>query len=220
MPAQKPITNEPLTVRQKHLARTCIRFAWNRAIHLGRIRGLQPADVDDAGQEACLGVLRAAKDYDPEYQFTTHAGSWIQAQLSKWMAARGVIRQPYYVAELRRKHDGIDPNTGQPLPPQVFAVGMVDDANPPYDVPAEPEPDWLELEDTRAWLEACLQQLPSIEQTVLRLRFGFDETPLLMEEIGKRIRRSRQAVYQIERRALRRLREILTGEKIKAPTRH
>jgi RNA polymerase primary sigma factor len=46
-----------------------------------------------------------------------------------------------------------------------------------------------------------LSQLPDREQRILRLRFGFDDEPKTLEEIGKMLRLSRERVRQIEKRA-------------------
>ena len=46
-----------------------------------------------------------------------------------------------------------------------------------------------------------LRQLPAREQQILRLRFGFDDEPKTLEEIGKMLRLSRERVRQIEKRA-------------------
>jgi RNA polymerase primary sigma factor len=46
-----------------------------------------------------------------------------------------------------------------------------------------------------------LNQIPLREQQILRLRFGFDDEPKTLEEIGKTLGLSRERVRQIEKRA-------------------
>lgn len=46
-----------------------------------------------------------------------------------------------------------------------------------------------------------LNQLPHREQQILRLRFGFDDEPRTLEEIGRMLGLSRERVRQIEKRA-------------------
>jgi RNA polymerase primary sigma factor len=50
-------------------------------------------------------------------------------------------------------------------------------------------------------MRELLSQLPAREQQILRLRFGFDDEPQTLEEIGKMLGLSRERVRQIEKRA-------------------
>jgi len=57
-------------------------------------------------------------------------------------------------------------------------------------------------------LQNALQILPAIERTVIELRFGLGGGPsLTLEEVGQRLRVTREWARQLESRALRRLRE-------------
>jgi RNA polymerase primary sigma factor len=56
-------------------------------------------------------------------------------------------------------------------------------------------------------IRELLSQLPAREQQILRLRFGIDEQPKTLEEIGGRLGITRERVRQIEKRAKDRLRQ-------------
>jgi RNA polymerase primary sigma factor len=50
-------------------------------------------------------------------------------------------------------------------------------------------------------INELLGQIPPREQQILRMRFGFDDEPKTLEEIGKMLGLSRERVRQIEKRA-------------------
>lgn len=215
MAARKAITNEPLTVRQKHLAATCVRMAWHQAIRMGWKHNLQPAEIDDLGQRACEGVCRASKDYDEQRgtQFTTYASTWIKHFMSLHMKDRSLVRHPTFIADLRSKYGDIHPRTGKSLPPIVSAWGGSTDEEDEVDffaeLPAETEPDWVELDDLREWLFTAFEQLTPLQREVLCLRFGFLGEPLTMIQIGQKIGRTRERARQLEAEALVKLRSVL-----------
>ncbi|MFQ5673508.1 MAG: RNA polymerase sigma factor RpoD/SigA [Nitrospinales bacterium] len=55
-------------------------------------------------------------------------------------------------------------------------------------------------------IRELLKDLTPREETILRMRFGFDGEPTTLEEIGKKVRLSRERVRQIEERAKTKLR--------------
>lgn len=55
-------------------------------------------------------------------------------------------------------------------------------------------------------IDHLLKELPSREEQILRMRFGFEGEPMTLEQIGKRIGLSRERIRQIEKKAKRRLR--------------
>ena len=74
----------------------------------------------------------------------------------------------------------------------------------------------LEVEaDRAARLEAALQTLNDSEKTVIELRH-LRETPLQLHEIGEKLGVSKQRVYQIEKRAIQKLRDAVTDLQVAA----
>jgi RNA polymerase primary sigma factor len=65
-------------------------------------------------------------------------------------------------------------------------------------------------------IEAALDSLPPRDAKVLRLYFGLDDgQPRTLEEIGRMMGVTRERIRQLRDRALVRLREGETGEKLK-----
>lgn len=62
------------------------------------------------------------------------------------------------------------------------------------------------LDFRAAMLRRMLRSLPDRERAVLRMRYGFDGSPLGPTAIAQRLGCSRKTVYNLERRALDRLR--------------
>jgi RNA polymerase primary sigma factor len=68
-------------------------------------------------------------------------------------------------------------------------------------------------------VDRLLQLLTPTEQTIVRFRFGFDDDdPHTLEQIGKKLRLSRERIRQIEAKALHKLRESLGNSSLSAYT--
>ncbi len=50
-------------------------------------------------------------------------------------------------------------------------------------------------------IDHLLKELPAREEQILRMRFGFQGEPMTLEQIGKKVRLSRERVRQIEKKA-------------------
>ena len=55
-------------------------------------------------------------------------------------------------------------------------------------------------------MSAVLDVLPDLERKVMRLRFGFDEAALTLQEVGRRLNVTGEGVRKIEKRAMQTLR--------------
>ncbi len=65
----------------------------------------------------------------------------------------------------------------------------------------------------KEYLDRSLEKLTPMEKTIVRSRFGLDDDdPLTLREVGEKLRLSRERIRQIEEKALRKLREELTGQ--------
>jgi len=66
-------------------------------------------DMDDLIQEGNIGLMRAARDFDPEAhgtRFVTYASCWIRHHVQRVLAEQtSTIRLPYYLVVLRRQYD-------------------------------------------------------------------------------------------------------------------
>jgi len=79
--------------------------------------GLPNADRDDAIGEALLGVIRAAKDFDPSRAtFSTHARWWMMSFVNHWFANRGK-RRPRPISDCQ-SDDGLEPSA--PAAPDIL----------------------------------------------------------------------------------------------------
>ncbi len=72
-----------------------------------------------------------------------------------------------------------------------------------------PEENYFSNADSEV-IQRLLERIDQREATILRLRFGLDnESPLTLKQIGARIGLTRERVRQLEREALKKLREAL-----------
>ena len=63
-------------------------------------------------------------------------------------------------------------------------------------------------------MEKLLKSLPEREEAVLRMRYGFDEPPMTLEQIGKRMGLTRERIRQIEKTAKEKLRSKTRVKKL------
>jgi RNA polymerase sigma factor (sigma-70 family) len=75
-----------------------------------------------------------------------------------------------------------------------------------------------ELLRTNSELDLALEYLDAREKQIIEMRFGLnDDTPASLEEVGQKLRLSRERVRQLEERALRRLKSISMRIKLIGP---
>ena len=85
-------------------------------------------------------------------------------------------------------------------------------------VSTHPSPEeWLEETELKGALQAALEKLPERESGILRLRFGLNEErrTFTLEEIGQKIKVTRERVRQLEKQALERLRSSSLRSQLK-----
>jgi RNA polymerase primary sigma factor len=93
---------------------------------------------------------------------------------------------------------------------RLRAVGGSDSESVGWDLATMTRPDdladaRLEAEDERARARRMLDRLDDRERTVVILRFGLEDDPMTLQEIGRRLGLTRERVRQIETEALRKL---------------
>lgn len=152
-------------------------LAWNVALRWRR-SGL---DVEDLAQAGMVGLLKAARGYDPERgQFSTYATWLIRATVRR--AAERMLRG--------RRLDSLD----------ALEVDPPDDADGP--------PDDLIAGETRAAVWEAVARLPAKDREIVEARYRAGESQL---RVGERLGVTRARIYQREARALGVLREALAG---------
>ena len=166
---------EPIASELHPLIEENVGLAWSVALRWRR-SGL---DVEDLAQVGMLGLMKAARAFDPERgQFSTFATWWIRSAIGR--AAEKALR-PGGLARL----DALDREA-------------VDDADGPAD-------DMIAVE-TAAAVWGAVDALPEKDREVIRARF---EEGVSQSRIGERLGVTRTRAYQREKRAVERLREML-----------
>lgn len=214
------------------------------AFHEARKLGGRMMERCDLTQEGYLGLLRAAKRFDPErgLRFSTYARWWVRAQITRAIDQNGrVVRLPGAAveqirnlrkAQLDHERAGVEWNVQQlaesagvdaqraefllsrgeaisldePLQDspkaQVFGGILVDESA------VDSLEDTISREEARRALEAMAISLDERQKMVLTSRYGLDgESPRSLAEVGRQMSLSRERVRQLEKDALKRLRE-------------
>jgi RNA polymerase sigma factor (sigma-70 family) len=191
---------------------------------LSRRRSAPPTaaavDYDDLFAAGCLGLLRAAKNFEPTrgFAFATYALWWVRHYVTREVEnVASTVRYPvHYQAKCRA--------AGQSTRPTVHRLdlpirGGDDETSTRLDVlPDEDAPLPDEDADARrapARLAELMNRarLSPRQRFVLRMRAEHSET---LGQVGKRIGLSRERIRQIERQAIMRLR-VAAGVPADAP---
>ncbi|MBX2796681.1 MAG: RNA polymerase sigma factor RpoD/SigA [Myxococcales bacterium] len=213
------------------------------AFHEARKLASRMMDRSDLTQEGYVGLLRAAKRFDPErgLRFSTYARWWVRAQITRAIDQNGrVVRLPGAAVEqlrnlrkAQRDHEqgggewtiaeladeaGVDRERAEFLLSRGEAVsldepmeegprsrplgGVLSD-----DQAIDPLVDAMERQETHRAL-AAVEDLDERQRFVVTSRFGLDgDQPKSLAEVGRLMSLSRERVRQLEKEALRALRD-------------
>lgn len=160
-----------------------------------RNRGVPLSDLVNEGN---LGLIRAARRFDERrgVRFISYAVFWVrQAMLQALVEGaevQGAEEEPLrYVSLDRPLRESQETRLGD-----VVA-----------DESSEGPEARIEAHALRDALDSSLTYLPEREERILRLYFGLDDgEPRSLDEIGRRLRISRERTRQLKERALARLR--------------
>src|SRR5262245_22397966 len=169
-----------------------------------RYRGLGVSFLDLI-HEGNLGLIEAARRFDPSrnVKFITYAVWWIRESMMHVLAdqTRAFSFPPKLFATFGTGADDVSLSD----PVSTDSSRVVADTLQQGEVPPV-EDDLIHQADLDE-LAAALGDLNGKEREVVRLRFGLeDDEPRTLQEIGEKLRLSRERVRQIEGRAKEKLR--------------
>lgn len=188
--------------------------------------------LEDLVQEGNLGLLRAAERFDSGHgvRFATYATWWIRHYISRavFRLAHAISIPRSILLDLRRlavvsttlerqmrrrpKDTELAAALGRPaarirflrsIPDEPLSLEHPGDAGRSLAALLLKSPD-----STSEDVAEVVEGLPPRLQEIVRLRFGLqDGRPLTLREVGGRLHISRERVRQLERQALKRIRE-------------
>ena len=156
----------------------------------------------DLMQEGYLGLIEAAKRYDPciGVQFTSYASWWIRKYIREYIIRYGqTVSLPFTNKDI---FDHIIEDVDAVLYEEdgdviTFADCIADDT--------DTDAQW-EQEQQFNRLHEVIQGLPTREQNIIRKRYGIDCDAVPMKEVAKQIGLSYDRVKKIHARSVRELR--------------
>lgn len=184
---------------------------------------------DDLVQEAILGMAKAVDKFDFEKgnRFSTYAIFWIRRSLIKYRREKiAMIRVPYYIYNTYGREKKSGEKDSERLKDINKKLSMARHISS-FDDPIFNEGPLI-IEETLTATNPCIEEtilqeekfkevhlalklLPERERQILEYRYGFYEgREYLLKEIAFLYNLSKERVRQLEKRALKRLREILT----------
>jgi len=192
-------------------------------------------DPDDLYQLGCLGFLKAVRGFDPTlgYQFSTYAVPKIAGEIRRFLRDDGTVKVSRELRErggsLRQARDRLQSRLGrEPTLSELSAetglepeeIAAADTANAPVASLQADLGDGLTLEQTvgdegmeegvleKLALREAIATLPDRERQVVELRYF---RCLTQDKTAQILKVSQVQVSRIERRAMDKLREKLTG---------
>ena len=166
-------------------------------------------DPEDLTQEGRIGLIEAAKRYDPNtgVQFESYASWWIRREVKNAIQAYGnVVRIPDHCREAYS-------SMSESINTQVYAeeqealtyADLLTTGECIEDVIIRRE----EAAELHARLKRMIEHLPTIDQQVICGLYGFEEDSVTEEELATRLHKSPKWIHRVHIRALRQLRSLM-----------
>lgn len=174
--------------------------------------------MEDLVQEGSIGLLHAAKKFEPEqgFRFSTYAQWWVRAQLQDAVFRGSTNVMP----PLHRDSKRAFMRGHKPIQEVSIDAPMSEDGATFADIlPCqEPLPDEIaessiDGERRSAWLRSALGRLNAREKTIIEARYLMEEGSTL-DVLGSLLGISKERVRQLEQRALGRLRTLCVQEEM------
>jgi RNA polymerase sigma factor (sigma-70 family) len=197
---------------------------WSLAMHLANSYGRRcRCRETDLSQSALLGLVRGANAYDPDRhpgkKFATIARYYVRLEILGYLYGRQLIRIPHSArpAEMVKRPVKGDSGWYQYRAWTESAVAragtVVQGSDRELNYP-DPSQSSQEVDDSRVknleQLRSGLEKLPPWQAEVLRRHFGLHGRAETVRSIAREAGLSTQAVFAIQRSALKRLRVALS----------
>jgi len=195
----KPATNEALCARIKSgdsgAEDALLKQNQGLVYSIARRYTRTPGDLEDLAQEGNIGLLEAARRFDPEKakHFSTYANLWVLAKVGNY-AKKSWKQSTTQVGgdDDESSIDDLAVDTGDTSPGSG-----------------------LETSESQDKLRAAVATLPEREALAVRLRFGLEgNEPHEFEEIGDKLGISRQRAHQITEKAMEKLRRTMKYRRV------
>ncbi len=158
-----------------------------------------PDDQQDLMQEGDIGLMEAAKRYDPTtgVRFDSYASWWVRKYMREWIIRYGqTVSLPFTNQDIfDHITEGVDAvlyeEDGDPI---TFADCIADDTDSDEEQAQQQQLDRL---------QEAIQRLPIREQEIIRQRYGIDCDAVPMKEIAKQMGLSYDRVKKLHAKCVK-----------------
>ncbi len=164
-----------------------------------------PDDQQDLMQEGYIGLMEAAKKYDPDtgVRFDSYAGWWVRKYMREYIIRHGqAVSLPF---KTRDYHRSATLDMDRPLyhdenGPVRFADLLTDGSTP--------ETERIRQEE-RQRLKEAMEKLSPKEQTIIRQIYGIGQKKVPQTQIARQWGITPMTVWRIQDAALKKMKKML-----------
>lgn len=212
---QRPKEEQDDLVRQYHdLVWYIVQRLWNSGV------GRRLGTLEDLAQEGFLGLMHAARNYDPSYgvKFITYASSCIQRWCRREDQSSGLVHVPLHIVQTIQSGGRLDCRDAEARQEKAIrAMSVLTGTDPGPEraghsrleraVHDEPMP------ERSPRFDQALASLDARLRLVLTMRFGLDgNEAMTLNEVGELMDICKERVRQLESKAKKQLAKILGGQ--------